>query len=125
MMKRQEQSGIALLEMLMALGLLGIIGAGFMSAVSTASLSTKRLDDHVQAMALARSQLEEIKSISYASSYSVTVSPPSPYSVAIQVMAIDDSNCVSEGNCNTLQKITVQVSHPGETILSLITYKKN
>lgn len=124
MMKLQEQSGIALLEMVMAMGLLGIIGAGFMSAVSTASLSTSRLDDHVQGMALARSQLEEIKSLPYAGSYSVTVSPPSPYSVDIQVVAIDDSNCVSEGNCDTLQKITVQVSDSGKAILSLITYKK-
>ena len=45
--KQQEQRGFALLEMLMALALLGIIGTGFMSAVSTASLSTARLDEHV------------------------------------------------------------------------------
>ena len=75
-------------------------------------------------MALARSQLEEIKGLPYATSYSVTVSPPSPFSVVIQVLAIDDTNCVSEGNCNTLQKITVQVSHPGKIILNLATYKK-
>lgn len=123
-MKRQEQRGFALLEMLMTLALLGIIGTGFMSAVSTASLSTARLDEHVQAVALARSQLEEIKGLPYAGSYSVTVSPPSPFSVSIQVLVIDDTNCASEGNCDTLQKITVQVSHPGKTILGLATYKK-
>ena len=66
MKRRQEQRGFALLEMLMTLALLGIIGTGFMSAVSTASLSTTRLDEHVQAVALARSQLEEIKSLPYA-----------------------------------------------------------
>lgn len=124
MMERQEQRGFALLEMLMALGLLGVIGVGFMAAMSTTSLSTARLDEHVQAVALARSQLEEIKSLPYASSYSITVSPPSPYSVAIQVVTIDDTNCVIEGNCNTLQEITVQVSDPSKTILSLATYKK-
>ncbi len=123
-MKRQKQRGFALLEMLMALGLMGVVGVGFMSAVSTASLSTSRLDEHVQAVALARSQLEEIKSLSYADTYPVTVSPPPPFSVSIQVLAIDDVNCVAEANCNTLQQITVQVSRPGTTILTLATYKK-
>jgi prepilin-type N-terminal cleavage/methylation domain-containing protein len=123
-MRRQEQRGFAILEMLMALALLGVIGAGFMSAVSTASVSTARLDEHVQAVALARSQLEQIKGVLYASSYSVTVSPPLPYSVTIQVLAIDDVNCIAELSCNTLQQITVQVSRPGKTILSLANYRK-
>ncbi|MBI2855749.1 MAG: type II secretion system protein [Chloroflexi bacterium] len=124
MRNREAQRGIALLETLMALALLGVIGVGFMAAASTSGISTARLDERVEALALARAQVEKIKSLPYASSYTVSVTPPSGYSIAIQTQVMDELTCIVESNCDTLQDITVSVTRGVKTVLSLKSYKK-
>lgn len=125
----QAQTGFTFIETVIALGILGLIGVTFMNSVNTMHRNVGVLDEHIQAEALARSQLEDIKDSPYQDSgvYPVTVDLPHQYSISINVETIDTPTCVEDGNCNTLQKVTVSVYRPtdgGERlILSVKCYK--
>ena len=130
-MKRllREQRGFTLLEMALAVAILGAIGAAFLTAQATGTRATNTLDETVQAEALARSQLEDIKNTAYNTDvgcyaaedcYFVTVVPPSDYSLAVSTEQIDF------GASNALQKIAVTVNRTGsgKPVFSLATFKK-
>ncbi len=111
----------------MAVAILAAIGVTFISAIDTGYRSVRTLDEKTQAEALIRSQLDAIKVSTYADNYTVTVDVPNQYSVSIDVETLDTETCIADGNCNTLQKITVAVSRTGSggnrPVLSVSTYK--
>ncbi|MBI4199118.1 MAG: type II secretion system protein [Chloroflexi bacterium] len=134
-----REDGFTLLEVMLAVGILGFIGVAFLSAVANSSRSARTLDEHVQAEALAKTQIEQIK----AATYSLTPYPsptpgglPPQYSISITTTYENDRNlqgtptCASEyltpgpNSCDTLQKITVSIDREGRPILSITTYKK-
>ena len=112
----------------MAASILAAIGVVFMSAMFTGYRSVGTLDEQLQAEALIRSQLEDIKNSAYQDSgiYPVTVSVPPEYSMDITA---GYPSCVgTAGNCttlvtDTLQEITVSVSHGNKLVLSVGCYK--
>jgi prepilin-type N-terminal cleavage/methylation domain-containing protein len=124
-----RQEGFTLLETLIGLGILAVIGVVFLATIDTAYKNVRLLEEQTQAEALIRSQLDDIKASPYQDSgaYPVTVTPPPQYSVNITVVTLDTPTCVQDGNCNTLQEVTVSVyrtSDGGEKpILSVKTYK--
>ena len=59
------QRGFTLLEVILAMGILGIVGVAFMSTLNTGTRTTGTLKEQTQAEVLARSQLEDIKNIAY------------------------------------------------------------
>ncbi len=122
----REQTGFTLIEIMFAVGLLAVIGVVFIGSLNTAYRSVGVLDEQIQAEALARSQMEDIKDSTYQDSgnYTVTVDLPTQYSMSINVQDITPTPTLQE---NTLQEIKVSVSRPtGEgdrPIFSVSTYK--
>jgi prepilin-type N-terminal cleavage/methylation domain-containing protein len=121
------QEGFTLIETIVAVAILAAIGVTFINAINTGYGSVRILNERTQAEALIRSQLDDIRASVYADNYTVAVTVPNSYSVAIAVQAIDTETCAADSNCNTLQKITVAVSRGGSgggrAVLSVSTYK--
>ena len=125
----REKTGFTLIEVVIAVGIVAAIGAGFLTALNTNSKATRDLDERVVAANLATAYLEVIRESPYATTYpnagdNITV--PFQYDVTV------DTECSSEathfGPCTgseteTLQKITVTVSREGKYIISLCTYR--
>jgi prepilin-type N-terminal cleavage/methylation domain-containing protein len=55
----REQRGLSLLEILVAVGVLAVIGTAFLSALTTSSKSVGLYEVRVNAMNLAQSQMEK------------------------------------------------------------------
>lgn len=68
MLKRlRKQGGFTLIEVIIALGLLGVIGIAFLGALATASSGIIVSDERATAESLARSEMEYVKSHDYSS----------------------------------------------------------
>ena len=119
------QGGLTLIEVVVAVAILGAIGVTFISAIGAGYKSVTLVDEKTQAEALIRSQLDDIEASDYEITgvYPVTVDVPYQYSVSIDVQVLDTETCFDDGNCDTLQMITVVVSRPGGTVKSVSTYK--
>ena len=114
------QRGSSLLESVLGVGLLGVIGVVFLAAIGTSLSSAGIVGEIYTASNLAQTQMEDIKSQPYSdtNSYGVTVSPTGDYAVSIAV--VDESPALFP---NTLQRVIVDVSHGGERVLRLESYK--
>lgn len=112
------ESGASLVEALVALVLLGIIGASFLGSLSTSSNTRVIADEHASARILAESQMEDIKKRTYAFSYDpAPISSDYPgYSAEIDVDTLRNGN---------IQKITVTISHHDKDITELESFKVN
>jgi len=132
----RSQYGFNLIEVLVAVAILGAIGVVFIAAMTTANRSLGVLDEKTQAEALIRSQLDGIKLAPYldAGNYAVTVTLPPQYSMTINVespqkIGINQTPLdVLEGYpVTTLQEITVSIFRAGDGadrfVLSIGTYK--
>ena len=133
---RQGQKGLTLLEVLVAIGILGLVGPVFLMSIVIGFRSTEVSDAQIQAEALARTQLETIKESAYLDCnptpcYTPIADIPSSYTISINVQALDDRDgdtCENQGNCNTLQDVTVSVFRPAgdggnKRILTVSGYK--
>jgi len=119
------------MEVLIALFILGALGAALLTALQTNAQATRTLDEKVQGANLAAAYLEKIRNVDYAHSYPPTVfdtSIPKPpqYTVTVDVKCSIDGTTFRECQLTedeTFQKINVIVSHGGRTVLSLCTYR--
>jgi prepilin-type N-terminal cleavage/methylation domain-containing protein len=120
LMKGEE--GLTLIEVVIAMAILAIIAAAFLSALSGASKAVFVADERTVAESLARSQMEYIRnsSVSYNGTYTDPqhMYQPAPipsqyagYSAAIRVSPLP-------GNPPGIQKIAVTIYHLGKPILT-------
>ena len=121
-MKKNEK-GFSLIEVVIALLLLGIIGVALLSGLATASIALVIADERATAESLARSQMEYVKSIDYvneATSYPAASIPQehidTGYSATITALPLHNPD-------DGIQKITVTISHNGKEIITLEDYK--
>jgi len=135
------EKGFSLLEVVMAIALIGIIAAAFLGGLATASKSISIADERATAESLARSQMEYVKNQPYSDeqwSYEVTdsshtvlalgepswwdppVNPPllsdnyTGYSVEIKAEDFDadeDGSIEVPGEDEGIREITVTVYH--------------
>ena len=114
------QRGLGLIEVLIAVAVLGVIGATFLPAISSGTLRSGQVKESYTAQILARTQMEDIKSLPYDDTgfYPVTVSLPGDFNIT--VTAIDESPPEFP---DTLQKIKMTVSHGDRQVVLLESYK--
>jgi prepilin-type N-terminal cleavage/methylation domain-containing protein len=118
----RNQKGFTLIEVLVAMAILGIVSVGFLSAMTTstrAAISTDRMDT---GRAIALSQMEYIKTLPFSATgeYSINediMSQYPGYSVpSPEVTSISGRDAL-------IQKITVSVICNGNTVSALEDWK--
>jgi type II secretory pathway pseudopilin PulG len=105
-----------MVEVIVALALLGIIGVTFLSALATSTNSRSISNEHTAARIMAASQMDTILNEPYSVAYAPIPIPPeyNGYTTAINVQNLLDGN---------LQKITVTVNHHDKEVTKLESYK--
>jgi hypothetical protein len=130
----RSQTGVNLIENIVAVGILALIGVVFMSAMDVAHQNVGEMDRRLRAETLIRTQIEDIKNADYETSgyYPVTVNLPPQYTMNIDVRP---PQCIGRiDNCipleelmgysiDTIQEITVTVYHGGDFVLKVACYK--
>ena len=114
----KSERGASLIETLVALVLLGIIGAAFLSALATTANARSIADERATARILAESQTENLTKQPYAFSYN-PVPIPDEYGGYSADVVVDP---MRNGN---IQKITVTISHHNRDVTTLESYKVN
>ncbi len=118
-----DQSGMAFIETLVALALLGLVAVAFLSGLTTASRANIIADEQTTAESLARSQMEWAKEAAYvysATSYTPGAIPGGEdyigYSATIDASALHNPD-------DGIQKIAVTISHYSVEVLKVEGYK--
>jgi type II secretory pathway pseudopilin PulG len=113
-----SERGVGLVETLIGVAILGLTLTVLLAAVSTGSLAVSRADERAVAENLARSQLEYTKSQSYLplpATYA-TVTPPAGYAVTVDATAVPGTDAA-------IEKVTVNVSRDGRSLLTVEDFK--
>ena len=132
--------GFTMIEVVIAIALIGIIGVAIMSALATASMTLIIADERATAESLARSQLEYVKSFNYDKDnnppqYTIDPDLNTPtYSIETTAEYFDaDGDGTIEVDVTTeareddegIQKITVTVSYDSEVVITMEGYKRD
>jgi len=118
----KSEKGFSLIEVIIAIALLGIIGVTFLSGLAVAFKSVIIMQERVTAESLAKSQLEYIKNQDYRDEHHQYQKIDIPSELADQGYDIEwpfERETLGDG----LQKITVVVSHRDKKILEVEGYK--
>ena len=115
-----NESGVTLLETLVALAILGLVAVALLSGLTTAARATIIADEQATAESLARSEIEYVKSqlyIDYAETghleYESATPLDSSYSIDPTITPIDVG----------IQKIVVTVKRNDDPIIAVESYK--
>ena len=114
----QQERGVALVESLVAVAILGATVVTFVAALSTGSIAVRECDQEVTVQSLARTQLEYTKGYPYdpdATTYP-TVNATDNYSISVGVSSVPDTDA-------NIQKVTANISRDGQLILTVADYK--
>ena len=120
--------GATLVEVVIAIAILGIVGVAIFGALSGSSKAVITSDERTTAESLARAEMEYIVSHDYVGapwSYRIPGTPPSwdlshtltgypGYSIDVSAAALSDNGTVRSG----IEKIMVTVSRSGRPILT-------
>lgn len=113
----KNEKGYALVEVLVALALTGIIAVAFLLALATSSKAILVADERATAESLARSQMEFVKSQTYAASYTAPIPQIYLDTGYTATIGVDSARAF-------LQKITVTIQHQGDVVMTLEGYKR-
>ena len=129
---RGDSSGIGFIEVIIALAILGIIAAAFLSGLITSLKAVAISDERSVAVALAQGQMEYVKGLEYDD----ITDPPHPqyienqtltpagYTVVISAERLDPEGDGFD-NDDGIQQISITVSHQGSEVFTLEDYKIN
>lgn len=124
---RGTRAGFALLDVLVAMAILGIVAAVFLGALATADKATIVSDRRVTAESLARAQLETLKGVAYIN-YSVLGHPvyavaaaPVSYSIALLATPVDPVTLLPlpSGQDQGVQDVAVTVARNGDDLFTV------
>jgi prepilin-type N-terminal cleavage/methylation domain-containing protein len=123
----KSEKGFSLLEVMLAIALIGIIAVAFLIALAGASRAISIADERATAESLARTQMEYVKNQAYID-YSVSgheqyeeITPPSGYDVELTVVLPDPEND-GTGDDDGIQRITITVYHHDKPIITSEDY---
>lgn len=113
-----HQKGLGLVEVLVALAILGTTVVAFVIALSTGSLTITEQNKETTAQSLAQTQMEYTKNYAYAAGATTypVLTPPATYTVTVGVTT-------PSGGDTNIQKVTVTVLKDGTSVLILTDYK--
>ncbi len=113
-----HSQGFTLIEVLIAMAILGLMCVVLASGISTAYRASIVSDEMAAAESLARRQIELIKNADFALSYPVSSIPDGydGYEVSVAATQIFESY-------TDMQEITVTVTRGGRQVMELQTYK--
>jgi prepilin-type N-terminal cleavage/methylation domain-containing protein len=113
----KHEKGNSLIEVIVALALLGTISVLFLGGVVNSSNARVTADGRASAKILAESIIDSVKKMPYDTSYNVTIPAEfSTYSANLTVASMSNGN---------IQKLTVVISHLHKAVLTLEDYKVN
>ncbi|MCX7911686.1 MAG: hypothetical protein N2506_01790 [Dehalococcoidales bacterium] len=114
------QRGIGLVEVLVAVAILGTAVVAFVSALSAGSIAARNHETVATAQRLAQSQMEYVKALPYdpAATTYPQITVPAGYKISVAVAHLP------EGDEN-IQAVTVTVLYDGEPITEIEGYKTN
>jgi prepilin-type N-terminal cleavage/methylation domain-containing protein len=116
----RNENGFSLMEMLIAVSIVGIAFSVFMTALSISSLSVGTLNEATVAQNLAQRQIEQTRAATYdatGASYTL-VTAPAGYTIGLAV----NSALYAD---NKIQKLTVTITHSAQQVLVVEDYKGN
>lgn len=121
-----DERGMTLVEVLVALAILAAVAGVFLTAISTTSKAVMVGQEHVNAESLAKSQMESIQQQNYHEDlqYDKITQIPTTYAIDINVVLLDP-RMDQQGDDQDLQKIIITVTHLGKTVFTLEGYKCN
>jgi prepilin-type N-terminal cleavage/methylation domain-containing protein len=136
---RGSSRGFSMLEVVIAIALLGIIAVSVLSSLQTAALALISADRRATAESLARTQMEYVRYSVYDNYddepgdphpvYSLdpqidNIKPPD-FSVNTVAIRLDRDAPPNPNDDDGIQAITVTVSHDGRVIVTLEDYKRD
>jgi len=117
---KKHRKGMALIEVIVAVGIFAIVIGGFMQALNTGIVGTNRDIKLNTALHLAQSQIEHIKSLPYDNEEPYEIVPDVPQGYDIDVAVEPTYEDGEQG----LQLITVTVTYQGQSTV-VNGYKTN
>jgi prepilin-type N-terminal cleavage/methylation domain-containing protein len=126
----KNQAGFSLVEVLLAVALIGVLSLSVPSALAGANRATLKTNQHIVAENLARSQMDYVQSQPYDSEnitpvYALIPDIPTPYSIVTPMAQRLDPKGDGTANDDGLQRITVGVKHGDTIVFTLIDFKVN
>ena len=131
---RGSSRGFSMLEVVIAIALLGIIAVSVLTALQTAAMALISADRRATAESLARTQMEYVRFLGYDDElgeghpvYGLDpqiedILPPD-YSVDTIALRLDPDND-GDSDDDGIQQITVTVSHEGLVVVTLEDFKR-
>jgi len=123
----RTELGFAMIEIVVALAIIGIAGVCFLTALTTVSKSTVTVDECSIAQSLAVSQLEYAISQSYDDTgnppqYTALNDAPDGWSVSVSATRLDPEND-GTGDDDGIQEVTVLVNLHSQQVVELTSRK--
>jgi type II secretory pathway pseudopilin PulG len=115
----KDETGLALVESLITIAVIGVALVAFVVAMSTGALAVSESDQEVTAQSLARTQMEYIKGYPYdpvATTYPV-IDTTDNYSISVAVTLVPDADD------DNIQKVTATISRDAQALLIIEDYK--
>jgi prepilin-type N-terminal cleavage/methylation domain-containing protein len=128
---RGNSRGFSMLEVVIAIALLGIIAVSVLSALQTAALALISADQRATAESLARTQMEWVRYSDYDDDpaeghpeYSLDPQITLPPDYSVVTTAIRLNKDVDPDDDDGIQQITVTVSHEDRVVVTLEDFKR-
>jgi len=123
-LNKKGQQGFSTVEILVSVALLSIIAVGFLTALSTAPRTIVRTDEQETAKNIAEMQMEYIRELPYASSYSPLTMPVeyAGYSVVTEDGVINAEN-ITDHVAGQIQEVAITIERNNKEIYTLTSYK--
>jgi len=128
---RGSSRGFSMLEVVIAIALLGIIAVSVLSALQTAAMALISADRRATAESIARTQMEYVRYSDYDKileeghpQYDLDPEITLPPDYSVETTAIRLNKDVDPDDDDGIQQITVMVSHNDRVIVTLEDFKR-